>query len=431
LATPLAVWTALSAAIRKQVLFRSGEAIERLATSSAVCIDKTGTLTTGKPRVTRFVPASRSDDTCFARQLAIVLADASRHPFSVAVAEYCRRSFEGSSCKSGIPRLAAAAGVIQTVPGSGLESRLEDGRLARLGSINFVTDGGECSLRISPAVINLKVDADQLGASIVAVGVDGCVLGAFLLLEELREDAGDSLQQCMEMGLPVSILTGDRNARANRLREELWQSISSKVDASIREELSAGLTVFGELSPEQKVSRLQSVQATHGGAVMIGDGINDAPALAVSHAAMALGCGADVSRESAQVCLLSDDLRRIPWAIGLAKKTRTIIRQNLMWAFGYNSVGVLLAAAGVLNPAVAAGLMIGSSLLVISNSMRLMRFGETDSGTPVERDDSWEPSVRPVATTGDADSSAIHEGNDGGSESTAGGHMSRELERVG
>jgi P-type E1-E2 ATPase len=132
------------------------------------------------------------------------------------------------------------------------------------------------------------------------------------------------------------------------------------------------LNIVCDLRPEHKVEHLRAIQKDQGAVAMIGDGINDAPALAICDVGIAMGCGADVSRESAQVCLLTNDLSRIPWAMMLASRTTRVIRQNLFWAFGYNFAGVIMAAAGWLNPAVAAGLMIISSLLVISNSLRLM-----------------------------------------------------------
>ena len=136
---------------------------------------------------------------------------------------------------------------------------------------------------------------------------------------------------------------------------------------------ASGLSIECDLRPEQKVAKVLQIREQYGAVAMVGDGINDAPALAASDVGIAMGCGADVSRDSAQVCLLSNDVSRIPWAIHLAQRTRSVIRQNLFWAFGYNFVGVIVAACGILNPAVAAGLMIVSSLLVISNSLRLTR----------------------------------------------------------
>ena len=139
------------------------------------------------------------------------------------------------------------------------------------------------------------------------------------------------------------------------------------------------IQVLSGLRPEQKVAELQRLRAQGDSVAMAGDGVNDAPALATCDIGIAMGCGADVSRNSAQVCLLSNDLSRIPWAIALSRRTTAIIRQNLFWSFAYNFIGVLLAVAGLLNPAFAAMLMILSSLLVISNSLRLL--SETPQST--------------------------------------------------
>ncbi len=134
------------------------------------------------------------------------------------------------------------------------------------------------------------------------------------------------------------------------------------------------LDVFSQLTPSDKVSHVMRLRESGHRVVMVGDGSTTRRSLAASESGMAMGCGADVSRESAQVCLLGNDLTRIPWSIRLARQTRRVIRQNLIWAFGYNSAGVIVACLGYLNPAVAAGLMIVSSLLVITNSLRLMAF---------------------------------------------------------
>ena len=155
--------------------------------------------------------------------------------------------------------------------------------------------------------------------------------------------------------LDVAILTGDHAGRGRAIEQRL------------------GVNVRAELLPAQKVAVIEEAKTAIGPVCMVGDGINDSPALAASDVGMALGCGADVSRDSASVCLLGDDLSRIPWCIELARRTRGVIGWNLIWAFGYNSVGVACAALGVLNPALAAFFMVASSALVTINSLRLSR----------------------------------------------------------
>jgi cation transport ATPase len=155
------------------------------------------------------------------------------------------------------------------------------------------------------------------------------------------------------MGLEVCILTGDHHHRAARLARQL------KVD------------VQGQLLPHDKLDALRNLRAQHGSVVMVGDGVNDAPALAAADVGIALGCGADVSREAADVCLMGNQLSAIPWAVQWARDSRRVVRQNLFWAFAYNLVGVALAVTGYLNPIIAAVAMVGSSLWVVSNSLRL------------------------------------------------------------
>ncbi len=200
--------------------------------------------------------------------------------------------------------------------------------------------------------------ADQQAASIVLLSINRVPAAGFLIAEAIRPEARAALQQLIKQTQALHVLSGDRPAKGQFLRQQL----------QVR-----GLNVECSLNPEQKVTRVIAIRAQQGTTVMVGDGINDAPALAASDIGIAMGCGTDVSRDSAQVCLLSNDLLQIPWAIDLARRTTTVIRQNLFWAFGYNTVGVCLAATGILNPAIAAGLMIASSLLVISNSLRLLR----------------------------------------------------------
>jgi cation transport ATPase len=166
---------------------------------------------------------------------------------------------------------------------------------------------------------------------------------------------GPVIRSLVAAGLDVAVLTGDHPTRGRAIAHVL------------------GVAVQAELLPGDKSAAIGRARQEFGPVCMIGDGINDAPALAASDVGIALGCGTDVSRDSAAVCLMADDLSRIPWSIELARRSRRTIRGNLAWAFGYNSVGVVCAALGWLNPALAASLMVASSSLVVINSLRLGR----------------------------------------------------------
>ncbi len=226
--------------------------------------------------------------------------------------------------------------------------------------------------------------------STALVGWDGEVRGLFVFAERWRPGFDQVIAWLMNAGLDVGILTGDHAGRGRAIAGDL------------------GVTVAAELLPGQKVEAIDSTRRLFGPVAMVGDGINDAPALAASDVGIALGCGTDVSRDSAAICLLADDLTRIPWAIELARRTVRVIRQNLFWAFVYNSMGVVAAALGLLNPALAALLMVASSAIVIGNSLRLrhplalsLPVGRTEPVTGVRHDHDglgiFVPALHPVS----------------------------------
>jgi heavy metal translocating P-type ATPase len=323
IATPLALWTALGQAARRQVLFHGGDVLERLARVQHVCFDKTGTLTTGTPIVAReMIGANEDCALCYER--AAALASASRHVHARAIEAFVPSSTSG-----------AGVGNVQTLPGRGL--RTDDGIV--LGSERWMRELG----MIMPD--DLRPSA--AGNAIVCLAWDGRVRCVFVLAEEWRPEASDVLNELSDAGLGVTILTGDAH-----LQPVPWDAKSG-------------------LLPEDKLHYLGELRRAGKVVAMVGDGINDGPALAASDVGIALGCGADVARDAAGVCLLDNDLRKIPWAISMSKKTVRVMRQNLFWAFVYNVAGIGLAAMGKLNPVLAALAMTLSSVFVLLNSLRL------------------------------------------------------------
>lgn len=337
LATPLAIWAALASAAQHGVLFRSGEALERLAGVRAIRWDKTGTLTTGTPRV-RGLLCEHPDERPLVMELASALVSGSTHIYSEAILRYLDITPE------------ATVNGVETVSGRGIRITTPTLGEVSLGSVTFMAESGLLEGPILSAALSRPGQAD---AASVLIGWNQQVRGVFLLDEALRPEAVAAIEACRQLALDLAVLTGDRGERGR-----YWQQVLH-------------VPVVAELLPEQKLTEIRRAHQECGSVAMVGDGLNDAPALAAADIGIAMGCGADITRDSADVCLLPNDLRLVPWAIQHSRRTVSTIRQNLAWSFGYNSLGVIVATTGALHPAVAAVLMVVSSLMVLGNSLRL------------------------------------------------------------
>ena len=338
LATPMALWAAVGTAARRGIAFRSLDALERLAEVTEMCFDKTGTLTTGHPQV-RCLITDGDAELDLVRSRARHLCRASNHLFSRALADYLG------------PPLHAIEMQTSTVPGKGVYGMVNgEFQPSAIGNLRMMK---ELDIDV-PEVIQLEIDrVTHAGIPFVLIGWGGSVRGIFELEETLRPTIVRSLEQLQHDGLSLRILTGDHVHSARRISQQLQ------------------IPIEAETSPEGKQQFLREQRELGSIVAFVGDGVNDAPALATADVGIALGCGAEVSRDSSDICLISNDISQISWLIHHAARTRSTIRTNLAWAFGYNSLGIVIAAAGWLHPAVAAILMVSSSLFVISNSLRL------------------------------------------------------------
>jgi heavy metal translocating P-type ATPase len=346
LATPLAVWTAIGRAARCQVLFRHGEALEQLAGVGAIAFDKTGTLTTGASQVTSFATDGLTPRQSIL-EAAASLAATSTHSLSAAISQFVGPAPSASLCAI----TASPCFEARTLPGRGISARAPTCEsTVYLGSPRLME---ETELMVDDPLQRHLRDFDEAGRPVVCIGWQAHVRGVFAFDERLRDEAKEAIASCRKLGLEVSVLSGDASACAERLGTAL------------------AVPVEAGLLPDEKVAAIRRRHEEHHGVAMVGDGINDAPALAAADVGIALGCGADVSRQSADVCLLANDLSRVPWAVGLARATVSTVRQNLFWAFAYNVLGIGLAASGRLSPVWAAAAMVVSSVLVIGNSLRL------------------------------------------------------------
>ena len=361
LATPLAIWAALGVAARHGVLFRDGDALTRLARVKAMCLDKTGTLTSGQTEVAWI---STDADTATAEILtaAGTLAARSIHGLSKAIVQYTKGEIS-----------PAALAELELLPGRGLSGLVSSCKAqALLGSPQLME---EHALEFPPHLRGALSRAGRDGLPVCCVGWGGRVRAVFAFREELRPEAAELIAWCERQHIRTLVLSGDASSSLDWLSQEL------------------NVEVRSGLLPEEKVAAVESLRGSAGSVAMLGDGVNDAPALVAADVGVAMSCGADISRDAAHVCLLGDDLRLVPWSVGLAEATVRTVRFNLFWAFAYNTVGIGLAAAGVLNPILAAVAMAASSFLVVSASLRLSgyRAARQSAGRPAMMPSEAEP----------------------------------------
>lgn len=361
LAGALATSLGIGRLARHGCLVRGGQILETLATVRVVAFDKTGTLTVGATAVTAI--STDGTPTLEVLRRAAGLERSSEHPLA--------RAIVAAATAGGVA--PSPIGQVRAVPGCGILGHAED-HLVAAGSGKWMAELG-WQVPVDLAERAREVEAD--GSNPVHVGWAGGVHGVLALGEALRPEAPAAVDALRRLGLDTLLLTGDRAEAATRV--------------------AAGLGVNGcesGQSPEGKRDAVARLRERHGAVAMVGDGLNDGPVLAAADVGIAVGSATDLARETAGIVLPDGGLRLLPWVIGLSCRVRRTILTNLLWAFGYNAIGLGLAVSGQLQPVFAALLMAGSSLLVVVNSLRLEWFAEP-SGHP-NRDDAPAARKKPI-----------------------------------
>jgi len=346
LATPISMTVAMGQGARAGILFRNAEAIERMRDIDTVVVDKTGTLTLGHPALADFVAEGIPEGEALA--LVAGVEQLSEHPIALAIVE-------GARARGQAPRPAAA---FEAVNGLGVQAEI-DGKRVLVGSRGFLEQRG-----IDTREWDTRAEAWRIEAkTVVYFAVNGAAAGLAAVADPIKDGTRDAIAALKSSGVRIVMLTGDSRSTAEAVARQLG------IDE-----------VLAEVLPEDKAGHVKRLQAEGRKVAMAGDGINDAPALAQANVGIAMGTGTDVAMESAGVTLVKGDLRGIARAAVLSRATMRNIKQNLGFAFGYNALGIPLAAGVLypvfgllLSPVFAGAAMALSSVSVVTNALRLNR----------------------------------------------------------
>ncbi|MCV7124683.1 copper-translocating P-type ATPase [Mycobacterium lacus] len=350
LATPTAIMVGTGRGAELGILVKGGEVLEASKKIDTVVFDKTGTLTRAQMRLTDVVAGTRRHpDQVLC--IAAAVESGSEHPIGAAIVAGAR--------ERGLQIPAATA--FTNVAGHGVRAEV-DGKPVLVGRRKLVD---EQDLRLPDHLAAAAAEFEERGRTAVFVGRDNQVVGVLAVADTIKDDAVDVIRQLHAMGLQVAMITGDNARTANAIAQQVG------IDR-----------VLAEVLPQDKVAEVGRLQDEGRVVAMVGDGVNDAPALVQADLGIAIGTGTDVAIEASDITLMSDRLDGVVRAIGLSRQTLRTIYQNLGWAFGYNTAAIPLAALGMLNPVVAGAAMGFSSVSVVTNSLRLRRFdGNTRHGS--------------------------------------------------
>ncbi len=341
LATPTAIMVATGKAAEHGILIKSGEHLERAHKMDAIVFDKTGTITKGDPEVTDILTFQDMDRNQLLR-IAASIEKTSEHPLGQAIVN---KAEEESLSLTEAEAFVAVAG-------KGLKSKFQ-GKETFIGNRKLMKENNISIKDVEKDLLRLEEE----GKTAMLLAIDGKLSGIIAVADQIKETSKEAIEKLKSMGLDIYMITGDNERTAKAIANQV-----------------AIVNVLAEVLPENKAKEIEKLKTNGKHVGMVGDGINDAPALVAADIGFAIGTGTDVAMEAADITLMSGDLLGLVTAIRLSHRTMRTIKQNLFWAFFYNSIGIPFAALGFLNPMVAGAAMAFSSVSVVTNSLRLKNF---------------------------------------------------------
>lgn len=339
LATPTAIMVGTGRGAENGILIKGGEHLEEAHKLDAIVLDKTGTITKGTPELTDIYTMGIEENRLL--QLVASAENASEHPLGEAIVK--------KAVQNNLEILATEE--FDSITGKGIVA-VVDRQEVLVGNRALMADRG-----IENTVSDRMESYENSGKTAMLVAVDGVLSGIVAVADTVKEHSAEAIAKLKEMGIEVYMITGDNERTA--------QAIAAQVGIE---------NVLAEVLPEHKAEEVEKLKLSGAHVGMVGDGINDAPALASSNVGFAIGTGTDIAIEAGDITLIKGDLRDIPKAISLSKQTMKTVRQNLFWAFIYNTLGIPIAALGLLNPMIAGAAMAFSSVSVLTNSLRLKKY---------------------------------------------------------